>query len=350
MPPKGRTKKTKEVIPEAPAPAPIPEPIPEPVVAEVPEPTKAKKTKKQPKIVAVVTPEGIEGSFLPEPRRPLIAHLQIQSSHVQFHENPLVYDPNPPGQPQPYDAVADDFFAKHNEELTDKEKLEQAQQEAPKEIKQEVKAPTTTNVGLDAFTKCDLMVQYKELKTAQKIPETTEIACFYDVHKFTWQPCVIPEREEKGIYRVYGNFCCANCALAYLLKENLDTHVRWERIALLHRLYAKYYSSGRIFPSPALETLDTFGGPASIDTYRATIAVGKIRIDLQLPPMVSILGSIDTKPIDFYDSSMKHTISPLLGEVVPKAEEGLRLKRSKPLKEKDSTLDSVLKIQIKSKS
>jgi hypothetical protein len=65
--------------------------------------------------------------------------------------------------------------------------------------------------------------------------------------------------------------------------------------------------------------------------------------------MVSILGSIDTKPIDFYDSSMKHTISPLLGEVVPKAEEGLRLKRSKPLKEKESTLDSVLKINIKNK-
>ena len=84
-----------------------------------------------------------------------------------------------------------------------------------------------------------------------------------------------------------------------------------------------------------------------IDTFRGTIASGKVRIDLQIPPMVSILGSIDTKPIDFYDSSMKHTISPLLGEMVPKAEEGLRLKRSKPLKEKDSTLDSVLKIQIK---
>ncbi len=87
----------------------------------------------------------------------------------------------------------------------------------------------------------------------------------------------------------------------------------------------------------------------SIDQFRATIAEGKVRVDVQMPPMVSILGSIDTKPIDFYDSSMKHTISPLLGEVVPKAEEGLRLKRSKPLKEKESTLDSVLKIAIKSK-
>ncbi len=356
MPPKGRTKKTKEpdVVP-VPVPTPVPAPAPVPVPAPVhvqtePEP-KAKKTKKQPKVVAVVTPEGIEGSFLPEPRRPLIAHLQINTSSVQFHENPLVYDPNPPGQPQPYDAVADDVFAKHNEELPEKvkEELLQAATEtqASKEVKTEVKSSVA---GLDAFTKCDLMVQYKELKSAKKIPDTTDIACFWCAHRFSWQPSIIPEREEKGIYRVYGNFCSPSCGMAFLLQESLDTHVRWERIALLHRLYGKHFASGRIFPAPNRESLKLFGGPMEIDQYRATIGAGKVRIDLQTPPMVSILGSIDTKPIDFYDSSMKHTISPLLGEVVPKAEEGLRLKRSKPLKEKESTLDSVLKIQIKSKN
>jgi hypothetical protein len=353
MPPKGRTKKTKDTPTEStPVPVPVPEPAPAPVVAPEPEPapapapTKQKKPKKQPKIVATVTPHGIEGSFLPEPRRPLIAHLQINTSEVQFHENPLYYDPNPPGQPEPYDAQADDMFGKHNEELDASQLAIEKVVETPKETIPETKS----SVGLEAFTKSDLMVQYKELKSTKKIPEKTEIACFWCVHNFSWQPCIIPEREEKGTYRVYGNFCSPNCAMAYLLKENLDTHVRWERISLLHRIYGNLYSSGRIFPSPAIETLSLFGGPASIDTYRATIAASKIRVDLQLPPMVSILGSIDTKPIDFYDSSMKHTISPLLGEIVPKAEEGLRLKRSKPLKERESTLDSVLKIQIKNKN
>lgn len=194
------------------------------------------------------------------------------------------------------------------------------------------------------------MVQYKELKSQSKIPDTTNIACFWCAHSFTWQPTIIPEREEKGIYRVYGNFCSPCCSMAYLLQESLDTHVRWERIALLHRMYGSLYTSGRIFPAPARESLKLFGGPMTIQEYRASVAAGRIRVDIQMPPMVSILGSIDTKPIDFYDSSMKHTISPLLGEIVPKAEEGLRLKRSKPLKEKESTLDSVLKIQIKNKA
>jgi len=64
---------------------------------------------------------------------------------------------------------------------------------------------------------------------------------------------------------------------------------------------------------------------------------------------VSILGSIDTKPIDFFDTSLKNTlIGSLQMEKTTKAEEGLRLKRSKPLKDRESTLDSVMSIQIKS--
>jgi hypothetical protein len=60
--------------------------------------------------------------------------------------------------------------------------------------------------------------------------------------------------------------------------------------------------------------------------------------------MVSILGSIDTKPIDFFDTTVKGgAVAALPARSV---EEGLRLKRSKPLKEKESTLDSVMNIKI----
>lgn len=368
MPPRV-TKKTKaaalaaavapaleQAVVAVPVPVAVVEPVVEPlaVVPVEPEAAPKKKGKKLPKIVATVTPEGIEGSFLPEPRRPLIAHLQISSSEVQLRTTHMFYDPTPPGQPEPYDGQADVFFGQLNGETVESttpvvptETVELKELPTSTTAKTTVPPPASAPVGMEAFTKCDLMVEYKELKSTKKIPEKTDIACYWCAHSFTWQPCIIPEREEKGTYRVYGNFCAPNCGMAFLLQESLDTHVRWERIALLHRLYGKFYPNGRIFPSPARECLRLFGGPMDIDTFRGTVALGKVRIDLQIPPMVSILGSIDTKPIDFYDSSMKHTISPLLGENVPKAEEGLRLKRSKPLKEKDSTLDSVLKINIR---
>lgn len=336
MPPAKSKKKINDVA----------EPVSEPASASLTPSEAKKKSKKQPKVVAIVTPNGIEGSFLSEPRKPLIARLQINSSDIQFNDTPLIYDPNPPSQPEPYDAFQDNVFTDQNQPIADAQqatKTETVVKDVPTKV--EVKP-----VALDAFTKCELMMEYRELRDSKKIPDTTSIACFWCAHNFDWKPSIIPEREEKGVYRVYGNFCSPSCALAYVLNESLDTHVRWERIALLHRLYGKNYKSHRIFPSPKRESLKLFGGPLEIDQYRATIEQEKVRIDMQVPPMVSILGSIDTKPIDFYDSSMKHTISPLLGELVPKAEEGLRLKRSRPLKEKESTLDSVLKIQIKGRS
>ena len=64
-----------------------------------------------------------------------------------------------------------------------------------------------------------------------------------------------------------------------------------------------------------------------------------------MPPMVSILGSIDTKPIDFFDTTAKNmggvTVAPQRS-----VEEGLRLRRSRPLKDKESTLDNVMNIKI----
>ena len=88
----------------------------------------------------------------------------------------------------------------------------------------------------------------------------------------------------------------------------------------------------------------------TIESFRATVRAGKVRVDIHMPPMVSILGSIDTKPIDFFDSSLKNTMfTPAEKSTARAAEEGLRLKRTKPLKDKDSTLDSVMNIQIKVK-
>ena len=73
-----------------------------------------------------------------------------------------------------------------------------------------------------------------------------------------------------------------------------------------------------------------------------------MRIDCHLPPVISILATLDTKPIDFYEISFKNTTtngSQL--DAIKTVETGLRLKRSKPLKDKESTLDAVMNLQVK---
>jgi hypothetical protein len=317
-------------------------------VASVPAPAPApapRKTKKPVKIVAVVSANGIEGSFSSEPRRPLIAHLQIHSSEVQFSDMPIHYDPAPPLQPEPYDAGADNLFYSHQEPLLI---AEEKVDEKPSESAATVSTPVTETAPMPAFVRSNLMVQFRADSDAHQLPATSSVHCFWCIHSFENQPCIIPEREDKGLWRVYGNFCCPECAVSYLLNETMDPHVRWERMALLHRLYDPEGIS-RIFPSPARESLKILGGPMTIESFRATISAKKVRVDIHMPPMVSILGSIDTKPIDFFDSSLKNTMFTAEKSTARNGEEGLRLKRTKPLKDRDSTLDAVMNIQIKTK-
>jgi hypothetical protein len=304
------------------------------------------KTKKPIQVVAVVTPDGIQGSFTPEPKKPLIAHLEVHSNEVIFRDQQIKYDPNPPVQPEPYDPMADDNFA-----MTEGV-IEEEQQVQEKIQKEEIKYEKSDNElykPLQVFTNCDLMVEFSNTNSVKKLPESTNIACYWCVHPFSGQPCIIPESERNGVYKVYGNFCCPQCSMAYLLKESLDPHIRWDRMALLYRIYDSD-GKGKIYQAPPRESLKLFGGPLTIESFRATIQSNKVRVDLHMPPIVSIIGSIDTKPIDFYDTSIKNNMTLLPFDKVQKAEEGLRLKRSKPLKDKESTLDSCMNIQIGSKN
>jgi len=303
----------------------------ETTVVEVAPPKKKGANKKPVKVVAIVTPQGIEGSFQAEPRRPLIVHLGIRPTDINFNDAAAEAQ-----EPEPYDSMTRDVFTEAQEHL-EQDAVAAAPLRATQDVVQEVVKP------MPCFTKVNLMVQFKDVHDTKKLPEKTDIACFWCVHPFEHQPCIIPEREVNGIYNVYGNFCSPECGVAYLLKEGIDPHVRWERMALLHRIYDQQ-GLGQIFPAPARECLSVFGGPMTGDVFRATLQSKKVRVDLHMPPMVSILGSIDTKPIDFFDSTSKHAGLPVLPQ--RSVEEGLRLKRSKPLKDKESTLDTVMNIKI----
>lgn len=312
--------------------------------------------KKQFPVVAVVTPDGIEGTFVAEPRRPLIAHLPIRSSEVVFYDQPIKYDPLPPpneiyGQDtsdMPYEEL-DGGPSITNKDMNAFEKMNDAGDDVADLVQLQAKEQPSVDVkevtsSVPAYHKKELLVQMKGMKTTHKLPDKVDIACHWCCHPFDGQPAVIPMREEKGVWEVYGCFCCPECALAYLVDESEDSHVKWERISLLHTLYN---SNSRIYPAPSRNVLSLFGGHLSIGAFRDTIRDKKVRVDIHMPPMVSILATMDTKPIDFYEATAQKTYVPLNVERVQKAEEGLRLKRSKPLKDKDSTLDSCINLQIR---
>jgi hypothetical protein len=314
---------------------------------------KPKKTtkKKQFPVIAVVGPEGIEGNLLPEAKRPLIVHLPIQSKEVVINDMPIMYDPFPPTEAVPYDINADNPFYEGVENVEQNliltKNVSHQNMENTSEIKEQTQVPTQSEQEIDYYNmKSTLLVQFKDSAEIKTIPLTSEVACFWDCHTFTTRPVVLPIRDNGEYLEVTGNFCSPECACAYLFDIRQDSHTRWEQLALLYRVYGEA-CQGKIHPAPARNVLKLFGGNLSIQDYRELIRSHKVRVDIHLPPMVSILATMDTKPIDFYDASLTKGVTETVKERLQKAEEVLRLRRTKPLKAWESTLDACINLKIK---
>jgi len=306
-------------------------------------PTKKTSKKKQFPVVAVVTPDGIEGSLLSGIRRPLIVHLPIQSRDVPMTDMPIIYDPHPPTEAQPYDLNADNPFCEEVEQLTNTIVMQPLEVES---VDSKPVAPKEPEI--DYYTlKSTLLVQFKDSSDIKQIPSQSDVACFWCCHSFTHRPVVLPIRDTGEHLEVSGNYCSPECATAYLFDMRQDSHTRWEQLALLYRVYGEA-CHGTIHPAPPRTSLRLFGGSLSIEEYRTLIHSHKVRIDVHLPPMVSILSTMDTKPIDFYDASLTKNVNETVKERLQKAEEVLRLRRTKPLKAWESTLDACINLKIKS--
>jgi hypothetical protein len=311
--------------------------------------------KKQFPVVALITPEGIEGNLQPESRRPLIAHLPIQSRNVTLHDEPLKYDPAPPNEVEPFGSFLDNPFNEQSEFIVgDTTKVSESNDTTNSNVvatEQDEHKNSTAPVSsqkvdtIDYYRKGQLLVQFRNTEEIRKIPESSVSACFWCCHTFETQPVILPMKDHGEYITVFGNFCCPECAMAYLFDNHQDSHTRWEQLALLNRIYAES-CNGKIQPAPPRSVLKHFGGLYSIQEYRALIRQQKVRIDVHLPPMVSILATMDTKPIDFYDVSLTKNVMETVKERLQKAEEVLKLRRTKPLKAWESTLDACINLKV----
>jgi len=299
--------------------------------ADVPTPPPATKKSRRPPVVAVVTPDGIQGSLQTSEQRPLVAHLPIHTSDIDsdLFCNDKAEVSETGAAPTPYDPS--DVFSHFGQDVIHMKEPEQKTAPAP--------VPTSSRPTLPLHYSEKLMIRYQDANRDQRLPDTTEVACYWDCHPFRGTPCAIPFVIDEGIWRVYGNFCSPECAAAHLFNERLDSNVQWERYALLNRLYAPTSESG-IRLAPSRNIIHLFGGPLDVSDFRAVNRDQRMRIDVMTPPMISIIQVMDTKPIDFYDASMKNSFIPWeMDRLNRPGAQGLRLRRTKPVTEKESTLE-----------
>jgi hypothetical protein len=110
-------------------------------------------------------------------------------------------------------------------------------------------------------------------------------ACFWCTFDFDSPPIFIPKHHIKDSYHVYGCFCSPECATAYLMEENVDSSVKFERYYLLNNIYAKIFQYKKnIKPAPnPYYMLDKFYGNLSIQEYRNLLKTEKLFIIVDKP-------------------------------------------------------------------
>ena len=157
----------------------------------------------------------------------------------------------------------------------------------------------------------------EKLKTLSTMLHNNDIPnkkslCFWCTEKFNNNPIFIPKNKRGGSYEVYGYFCSAECATAFLFNENIDATITWERYSLLNSIYKSIYNyKEKIKPAPKpFYILSKFFGNLSIEEFRNLNRKGK-NIFIADKPLTRIMPELqkDANMTPKIHSNLLHEVS-----------------------------------------
>jgi hypothetical protein len=122
-------------------------------------------------------------------------------------------------------------------------------------------------------------------------------SCFWDTCEFDTPPIYIPMSTTKG----YGCFCHPECAVAFLMNENIDTSVKFERYHLLNSIYGPIYNYNKSI-KPAANPhylLNKFYGNLTINEYRKLFQCEQV-VYMVNKPLTNVLPELYEDNNDFF--------------------------------------------------
>jgi hypothetical protein len=281
--------------------------------AEVDDSTKRGRKPRGGKIL--VKPPSAEPT--PAPVANVILHLKCNMADLVDYNNklskiitdPLEYNPNIPVEIVSYNQ-SNDFFA--FERLDAAAAVTTEHQAEPTPTPTNTKMPSsgtvcsscasaiTDNVNavndtpdfedptLDQVNMKDVSLKLKQLKVQlykNALHSDKKSACFWCTCDYDNTTCYIPKYEMDGSIHGYGAFCRPECAVAHLMKENIDDSTKFERYHLLNQIYGKVYGYKKNI-KPAADPhylLDKFYGNLTPQEYRKLLKTEHLLLVLDKP-------------------------------------------------------------------
>lgn len=195
--------------------------------------------------------------------------------------------------------------------------------------------------------KLNILEQFVNLTGDKDYPKKTDGACFWCAHNFDTIPWGIPLSYEDEKFKLYGIFCSPNCACAKLFDSDMFRDRLWEIESLLNYFYYLVYNKiKKVYPAPLSECLQKFNGKMTYEEFRRRSDENESVYIMKFPPVISVIPVIEE--INLKKIQSDNTFIPVDKSRIIKANNDLRLKRSKPISNKN-TLDSYMKLGLKSK-
>ena len=170
----------------------------------------------------------------------------------------------------------------------------------------------------------------------------TDTKCWWCKNEFDSDYVSLPETYFNDKFHCYGCFCSYNCAHAF----NLDTNDNfWKKKSLLHLLYLKTYGKPiDLIAAPHWTCLKEFGGSLSIDEFRENSIINTKEYLMLKPPIESRLNFFEKT----YNNKTKElgSLNSIYQKILDDSDD-LVIKRSKPLKSSQFSLDKTLFIKKK---
>lgn len=335
------------------------------------EPKIPKKRGRKPKDKYGITDKA--PSSLPSSEENIILHLPIKTKNLLnnqlIEEEILQYNPNL-NEPKPFEPamlqnnISLPFPLQENSEMNEKiikeepsikmdicnvDKVQNIPEPKSKnkeyndmleEYAEKRDAEITTHITSDKSKNSAILIEYLESNKKKRWPSSTKLDCFWCCHSFDSFPFALPMKIVDNNFLVFGNFCSPECCAAYNFDSNDESDDIWERYSLLNILYKNDNLTIKLAPSRL--TLKKFGGKLTIDEFRECNGQYHKDYKITLPPMVSIIPTMEETN---YDISKKKHFVPLDRDRINKANQDLRLRRTKPLPDSKNTLESCMDLR-----
>lgn len=120
--------------------------------------------------------------------------------------------------------------------------------------------------------------------------------CFWDHHHFNTPTIYLIKSIQESNYEVYGSFCSPECAISFLMNENIDNSLKLERLALFNSVYCEIFKYEKPFiPAPQpYYLLDSYYGNLTIQEFRKLHTTNQIHFIIN-KPITKIFPEIHTE-------------------------------------------------------